>query len=150
MNFRQKISLVFLILGLLFSSIIRVRFNISNGFEFHNIWITWIPSIFDFALLSTKEQDLTSTFLGYIFFAVFGILMLNQIKRPVNKNKNLTTYLGLTVFALLFELISLAQDLYTSYYGQHLRIGMLLFFFGIIVYYQTIHSLKFIGALHHK
>lgn len=148
MNIRQRISLVFLFIGLLFSSIIRVRFNISNGFEFHNWWVTWTPSIFDFALLSSSEHALTSTFGGYLFFALSGFLMLNHMKDFGYKNKMLSAFLGLSVIALAFELISLGQDLFTSYYGQHLRMGLLLFLLGIVVFYRTFPSSKIIGMIH--
>lgn len=85
MNLRQKVSLVFLILGFVFSSIIRVRFNISNGFEYHNLWITWIPSFFDFALIRSSEHALTTTFLGYSIFGVSAYFMLKDIP-PQNIN----------------------------------------------------------------
>lgn len=150
MNLRHKGSLVFLILGFFLSSVIRMKFNISNGFEFHNLWITWLPSFFDFALLSSSEHALTTTFLGYIFFISSGFLMLNNLKNLGNKNKRLTTFLGLSAFALLFELISLAQDLFTSYYGQHLRIGLILFILGIIVFSYTYRSSKIISAFHNN
>lgn len=148
MNLRQKITLGFLILGFIFSSIIRIRFNIDNGFEFHNLWITWIPSFFNFALLSSSEQTLTTTFLGYSFFIASGFLMLKPTKGPGAKNKGLVFFLGLVAFALTFELISLFQDLFFSYYGQHLRMGLLIFLLGIIIFRQTLHSSKIIEKLH--
>lgn len=146
MNLRNKVALVFLILGFIFSCIIRVRFNIAHGFEFHNFWITWMPSFFDFALLSSNEHALTTTFLGYAFFAISGLLMLNYRKALRNNNKSLLIFMGLTAFALLFEVISLAQDFFTSYYGQHLRMGLLLFLLGIVIFSRIYHSPKFINT----
>lgn len=150
MNLRHKITLAFLFLGFIFSSIIRIRFNIDNGFEFHNLWITWIPSFFNFALLSSSEQTLTTTFLGYIFFVTSGFIMFKSTKGLESKNKSLIFFLGLSAFALLFESISLIQDLFFSYYGQHMRIGLLLLIMGLVIFKRTIHSSNIIEKLHHQ
>lgn len=148
MNFRQMISWGLLFLGLLFSSIIRVRFNISHGFEFHEVWVTWIPAIIDFALLSSRDHALTSAFLGYLFFVSAGFLTLNDLKAIGHKNKRLTMFLVLSIFALGFELLSIALDIFNSYHGQHLYMGLILFLLGMTILYEVFRSSKIIGAPH--
>ena len=143
MNSKQKLSLGFLILGLVFSTIIRVRFNVSNGFEFQDFWITPIPSIFDFAAIRSSELALTSTSFGYLFFVIFGLLMLSDFKALRQKNTSLTIFLVLSLLALVFESISVIQDISSSFVGQHLRMGLALFLFGLLIHvnnYRTINN----------
>ncbi len=143
MNSKQKLSLGFLILGLIFSSIIRVRFNVSNGFEFQGFWIMPLPSIFDFAAISSSDLALTSTSFGYLFLGVFGLLMLSDFKALRQKTTSLTVFLVLTLLALVFESVSIIQDISSSFGGQHLRIGLALFLFGLLILvnnYRTINN----------
>ncbi len=143
MNSKQKLSLGFLILGLIFSSIIRVRFNVSNGFEFQGFWITPLPSIFDFAAIRSSDLALTSTSFGYLFLVISGLFMLSDFKALRKKNTSLTVFLVLTLLALVFESVSIIQDLSSSFGGQHLRIGFALFLFGLLVLvknYRTINN----------
>jgi len=143
MNSKRKFSLGFLILGLILSSIIRVRFNISNGFDFQGFWITPLPSIFDFAVLKSSDLTLTSTILGYLFLVISGLLMLRDFKALRHKTTNLTIFLVLTLLALVFESVSIIQDISSSFSGQHLRIGLALFVFGLFVFvnsYRTVNS----------
>lgn len=143
MNSKQKLSLGFLILGLIFSSIIRVRFNVSNGFEFQGFWITPLPSIFDFAVVRSSDLTLTSTILGYLFLVISGLFMLSDIKALRHKTTNLTIFLVLTLLALAFESVSIIQDISSSFSGQHLRIGLALFVFGLLILvnnYKTINN----------
>jgi len=142
MNFKQKLSAGFLILGLIFSSIIRVRFNVSNGFEFQGFWITPLPSIFDFAAIRSTDLALTSTSFGYLFLGVFGLLMLSDFKTLKQKTTSLTIFLVLTLLALVFESVSIIQDVSSDFGGQHLRIGLALFLFGLLILvnnYRTIN-----------
>lgn len=145
MNFKQKIALTFLILGLVFSSIFRMRFNLSEGFEFHNFWISFIPSIFDYAG-SSDELELTSTFFGYILFIIFGILLI-RVNKDANivKNTSLFIFLTITFIAFIVESLSLAHDVTSNFSGQHFRIGPVLFLVGLSIFvksYRTINSLK--------
>ncbi len=143
MNSKQKLSLGFLILGLIFSSIIRVRFNVSNGFEFQGFWITPLPSIFDFAAIRSSDLALTSTSFGYLFLVISGLFMLSDFKALRKKNTSLKVFLVLTLLALVFESVSIIQDLSSSFGGQHLRIGFALFLFGLLVLvknYRTINN----------
>jgi len=143
MNSKQKLSLGFLILGFILSSIIRVRFNLSDGFEFQGFWITLPLPFFDFAASSSTDLTLTSTSLGYLFLVVFGLLMLSDFKVLRQKTTSLTVFLVLTLLALVFESASIIQDINSSFTGQHLRIGVALFLSGllILVYnYRTINN----------
>ena len=143
MNSKQKLSLGFLILGLIFSSIIRVRFNVSNGFEFQSFWITPLPSVFDFAAIRSSDLALTSTSFGYLFLCVFGLLMLSDFKAIRQKTTSLTVFLVLTLLAIVFESVSIIQDISSSFGGQHLRIGLALFLFGLLILvnnYRTINN----------
>ena len=69
----KKLSFVLLILGLIFSQLFIVTFNLDNGFEFHKFLIKPLP-IADYAGKSSPELYLTSTILGYIAFVIFGII----------------------------------------------------------------------------
>ena len=143
MNSKQKLSLGFLILGLIFSSIIRVRFNVSNGFEFQGFWITPLPSVFDFAAIRSSDLALTSTSFGYLFIVISGLFMLSDFKALRKKTTSLTVFLVLTLLALVFESVSIIQDFSSSFGGQHLRIGLALFLFGLLVFvknYRTINN----------
>ena len=143
MNTKQKLSLAFLILGLIFSSIIRVRYNVSNGFEFQGFWITLLPSIFDFAAMRSSDLALTSTSLGYLFLVISGLFMLSDFKALKHKTTSLIVFLVLTLLALVFESFSIIQDISSNFAGQHLRIGLALFLFGLLIFvnnYRTINN----------
>ena len=142
MNSKQKLSLGFLILGLIFSSIIRVRFNVSNGFEFQGFWITPLPSIFDFAVVRSSDLALTSTSFGYLFLIISGLFMLSDFKALRQKTTSLTVFLVLTLLALVFEFVSIIQDISSSFVGQHLRIGLVLFLFGLLILVNSFRSIK--------
>lgn len=142
MNSKQKLSLGFLILGLIFSSIIRVRFNVSNGFEFQGFWITPLPSIFDFAVIRSSDLALTSTSFGYLFLIISGLFMLSDFKALRQKNTSLIIFLILTLLALVFEFVSIIQDISSSFVGQHLRIGLVLFLFGLLILVNSFRSIK--------
>ena len=142
MNSKQKLSLGFLILGLIFSSIIRVRFNVSNGFEFQGFWITPLPSIFDFAVVRSSDLALTSTSFGYLFLIISGLFMLSDFKALRQKNTSLIIFLILTLLALVFEFVSILQDISSSFVGQHLRIGLVLFLFGLLILVNSYRSIK--------
>ena len=142
MNSKQKLSLGFLILGLIFSSIIRLRFNVSNGFEFQGFWITPLPSIFDFAVVRSSDLALTSTSFGYLFLIISGLFMLSDFKALRQKNTSLIIFLILTLLALVFEFVSIIQDISSSFVGQHLRIGLVLFLFGLLILVNSFRSIK--------
>uniref|UniRef100_UPI0032176289 hypothetical protein n=1 Tax=uncultured Draconibacterium sp. TaxID=1573823 RepID=UPI0032176289 len=143
MNAKQKLLLGLLIFGFILSSIIRVRFNLSDGFEFHNFWITPIPSIFDFAALSSSELELTTTILGYLSFLIAGILMLRIVRSSANnKDLSVIAFLVVTCFAIIFEFSSVIQDLNSSFGGKHLRMGLILFVISLTLLFKSHRELK--------
>jgi hypothetical protein len=138
MNTKQKLSIGFLFLGFIFSSMVRVRFNISNGFDFHSFWIKIIPTpIFDFAIYSSNGLYLTTTIFGYLFFVAFGFFMINELKSLKVKSKSPMLFLLFTLCAILFEFTTIIQDVYSSYNGQHLRIGPALLIFGLLIFIKN-------------
>jgi len=136
MNIKQRLSIGFLFLGFIFSSLVRIRFNISNGFDFHSFWIKIIPTpIFDFAGQTSNNLCLTSTFIGYLFFVASGFFMINEFK--FLKIKSPLIFLLLSLCAILFELTSIIQDVNSNYVGQHLRIGPALLIVGLLIFVKN-------------
>lgn len=79
MNNKQKLILVLIILGYIFSSLLRIKFNLSHGFEFYEFWITPIP--FPFFRVVVESSDitlLTSTIFGYLFYALAAIILIKK------------------------------------------------------------------------
>ncbi len=136
----KKLSLILLTLGLIFSQIVVVRFNLNNGFEFHNLWIKILP-IADYAGKSSSEFYLTSTILGYIAFVVFGVLNTNKIKSP-EIFKSVLMFSAITIVVTFFEFTSILEDLNSTFQGKHFRIGWLLFFLGLWIFSKKYLSKK--------
>ncbi len=128
----KKLSIILLFLGLIFSQIIVVRFNLSNGFEFHNFWIKVLP-IASYAGKSSPELYLTSTILGYIAFVVFGVLNTNKVKSP-GIFKSALMFSGITIIVTFFEFTSILEDLNSTFHGKYFRIGWLLFLLGLWIF----------------
>lgn len=132
MKTNQKLILILLIIGLILSSLIRIVFNLSNGFEYHNLWIQILPlPIFDFAGQSSDQMNLTSTIIGYIIYLIAGFLL---IKIQKNKIPWIMIYIIITLISIYFEATSMIQDLNSKFTGQHLRIGPFLFILGLIIF----------------
>jgi len=143
MNSRQKLLFAFLVLGLILSSMIRFTFNVSDGFAFQDFWFKILPlPVFDYAGHASNQLNLTSTVLGYLFFAVFGFLLIKEFK---NDKKWISLAIGfffLTLIAIVFEGSSIVQDLNSNFIGQHFRIGPTLFLFGLLVFTRNFMTLK--------
>ncbi len=142
MKTKQKLTLALLILGFILSSTVRIRFNISDGFEFHNFWITPIPSVFDFAVRSSPDYELTTTILGYLSFLIAGIIMIKMVGKYNNSNLSIFVFLIVTFCAILFEFSSVIQDLNSNYGGKHLRIGLILFLISLLLLVRRNRELK--------
>ncbi len=134
----KKTSLFLLITGLFFSQIIVIRFNLNNGFEFHNLWIKFLP-IADYAGKSSGELFLTSTILGYIAFVIFGVNHTNKSKYP-QIFKSALMYTGIAVVVTFFEFTSILEDLNGTFQGKHFRIGWLLFLLGLWIFWKKYFS----------
>jgi hypothetical protein len=134
----KKRSLFFLITGLIFSQIIIIRFNLNNGFEFHNFWIKILP-LADYAGKSSPELYLTSTILGYIAFIIFGVKHTNKSKYP-RIFKSALMFTGIAIVVTFFEFTSILEDLNGTFQGKHFRIGWLLFLLGIWIFWKRYFS----------
>jgi len=133
MRTNQKVILVLLIIGLLFSSIIRVKFNLSNGFEYHGFWIRLLPiPIFDYAG-GSNDPKLTSTIFGYLFYLVTGLMMLNNHKKIISWA---SVFIAIILISILFETAYMVQDFNQKFVGQHLRVGPFLFIIGFLIFYE--------------
>ncbi|MDY6801209.1 MAG: hypothetical protein SVU94_08305 [Bacteroidota bacterium] len=130
----KKRSLLFLITGLIFSQIIIIRFNLNNGFEFHNFWIKILP-LADYAGKSSPELYLTSTILGYIAFIIFGVVNTNKHKYP-EIFKSALMFTAIAVVVTFFEFTSILEDLNDTFQGKHFRIGWLLFIVGLWIFWK--------------
>ncbi len=130
----KKLSLFLLITGIIFSQIIVIRFNLNNGFEFHNFWIKILP-IAEYAGKSSGELYLTSTILGYIAFIFFGVTNTNKDKHP-EFFKSALMYTAVAVVVTFFEFTSILEDINDTFQGKHFRIGWLLFLLGLWIFWK--------------
>ena len=128
----KKLSLILLILGLVFSQLILFVFNLSNGFEYHEIDIRLLP-IAEYAGRTSPQLYLTSAMLGYIAFVVFGVINTNKIKAP-SIFKSVFMFTAISIVVTFFEFTSILEDLNGTFHGKHFRIGWLLFFLGLWIF----------------
>ena len=127
MSKKQNLFLYLSVLGLLFSSLLRIRFNLSPNFEFSNFWLKVLPlPIYDYAG-SSNETQLTSTIVGYFFYFIAGLIMIWDVRKDKFLFPIVCGFLLLTAFASYQEYTSLIQDIKSTYKGQHMRIGPGLF-----------------------
>lgn len=133
MRAHQKVIFILLILGVIFSSFIRIKFNLSDGFEYHGFWIRLLPlPIFDYAG-GSNELKLTSTIVGYLFYLVSGLMMLKNHKKVISWA---SVFIAIILISILFETIYMIQDMNQKFIGQHLRVGPFLLIVGIILFYE--------------
>jgi len=128
----KKLSFILIIAGLILSQIIRIGFNLNDGFEFHGIIIKFLP-IFDYAGKGSNELYLTSTILGYIAFIVFGIINTNKVKSP-EIFKSAFMFTAIAIVVTYFEFTSVIEDMDGNFQGKHFRIGWLLFFLALWIF----------------
>jgi len=144
MNTKPKILLGLLILGLVFSSLVRLQFNLSDGFVSHGVMTKFIPlPLFDYKGQS-GDLLLTSTIFGYLFFLLAGVLLFLETRKNKLERRLWLGFLFITLYATYFEWTSLMQDINLTYAGQHLRMGPVLFLLGLVLYirsYRT-HQVK--------
>jgi len=137
MTTKQKILLGLLILGLVFSSLVRLQFNLSDGFVSHGVMIKFIPlPLFDYAGQS-GDLSLTSTIFGYLFFLLAGVLLFLKTRKNKLQRRLWLGFLFITLYATYFEWTSLMQDINLTYAGQHLRMGPVLFLLGLVLYIRS-------------
>lgn len=125
----KKLSFILLLLGLILSQIVIVKFNLNSGFEFHNFCFKLLP-VAEYAGKTSPELYLTSTILGYFAYLIFGILNTNKIKSP-ETFKSFLMFTGIAVIVSFFEFTSIIEDLNSNFQGKYFRIGWLLFLLGL-------------------
>jgi len=142
MTTKQKIILGLLMLGLVFSSLVRLRFNLSDGFISHGLWTKMLPvPVFDYNGVS-GDLSLTSTIIGYLFFLLSGVLLLMEAKNNKQLKVLWAGFLLITIYTTYFEWTSLMQDIHLKFVGQHLWMGPALFLLGLILFYRNYQMKK--------
>ena len=134
---KPRILLGLLILGLVFSSLVRLQFNLSDGFVSHGVMTKLIPlPLFDYKGQS-GDLSLTSTIFGYLFFLLSGVLLFLETRKNKLQRRLRLGFLFITLYATYFEWTSLMQDINLTYTGQHLRMGPVLFLLGLVLYIRN-------------
>lgn len=137
MTTKQKILLGLLILGLVFSSLVRLQFNLSDGFVSHGVMIKFIPlPLFDYVGHS-GDLSLTSTIFGYLFFLLSGVLLFLETRKNKLQRRLWLGFLFIALYATYFEWTSLMQDINLHFIGQHLRMGPVLFLLGLFLFIRS-------------
>jgi len=154
MNVNKKTILVYLILGLVFSSIIRIKFNFNNGFEFRELWITFPLPLFDMASDIVKNLVLTSTIIGYLFYVGFGITLISDFKSSIIKETSTFVFLLILFVSISMELVLLIHGMISYTIDYHVRVGPTLFLIGLYIYFKRFvfkskTKTKIIGASHY-
>ena len=128
----KKSSAILLFTGLIFSQLVLLKFNLNNGFDFHNIWFRILP-LAEYTGNTSPELYLTSTIFGYIAFVIFGILNTNKVKSPAIF-KSALMFSAVTIVVTFFEFTSILEELYGTFQGKHFRIGWFLFLLGLWIF----------------
>ncbi len=128
----KKLSILLLILGLIFSQVLTLGYNLNNGFEFQGISVKIIP-LAAYAGKFSEITQLTSTIFGYIFFILFGVLHTNKVKFP-EIFKPALMFSGIAIIVTFFEFTSLFEDMQGNYTGKHFWIGWPLFILGLFIF----------------
>jgi hypothetical protein len=136
----KKLSLILLLVGLIFSQLFIIVFNLNNGFEYHHYTIKLLP-IADYAGKASPQLFLTSTIVGYIAFVIFGFIHTNKIKSP-DIFKSSLMFTGISIVVAFFEFTSILEDLNGTFQGKHFRIGWLLFLLGLWIFSKKYLSKK--------
>ena len=138
MTKKQFLLLALLICGLIFSTHIRITFNLHGGFVFQSWWFSIIPlPLFDHAESSSGQMALTSSVLGYVFYVIFGALCIIDVSG--NRRWLLITlgFIFVTVYAIYFEIAAMIHDLRLVFSGEHLWAGPVLFLLGLLIYFKS-------------
>lgn len=137
MKKQNQLTGALLILGLLFSVVIRFNFNLRDGFQISGTWIHIPGQLLDIAVKSSNELFLTSHIVGYIFYLSFGLLAVKRIdiKKQINKVL-LIIFFALVGLVFLNEFYSWYQDFNHQFTGRHFRIGFLVFLLGSLIFGQ--------------
>ena len=138
MNSKQKLILVLIVLGYIFSSLLRIKFNLSDGFEFHDFWFTLLPfPFFKIAVESSDVSWLTSTIFGYLFYAFAAIVLIKTSLGSKTGFLMSIAFVLAVIYAIYVEGSSFSQDLNSNYIGQFLHIGPFLGVLGALVFLKV-------------
>lgn len=135
---KKGLLLFTLIGGLIFSAMIRISFNLNDGFVFNDFMLKFLPlPLFDFAKADPNQLFLTSTIVGYVFYLIFCLIGLDRIK-PKKPGIFFTflSFVLLTLFASFYEITSIVKDYQGDFVGAHFRTGPVLFMIGLILFLQ--------------
>lgn len=136
MSSKKNILWIILFAGLVFSSIIRLKFNLHGGFTYSNLWFTLLPRpLFDYGNISPINL-LTTTTVGYFFFIAYGIIFLTYGKHRLTLTILIIGLLSLSIIGSVVEISTLFQDINGQYMGRHLRIGPTIFILGLYTMIQ--------------
>ncbi len=127
----KKEKLVILILGLILSSIIRLRFSLYYGLELHGFWVT--PPITFFSFSNKFTHFLTTTFLGYLLFAIFGIMEYKVTSKESKRYRWLTLFVIFCVASASYEIAQMISDYNGVFNGRHFHCGPMLFLIGLAI-----------------
>jgi len=141
MSKKQVIVLFLLICGLVFSSFVRVTFNLHNGFIYHSWWFRLAPlPLFDLSENSSGQLMLTTAMGGYLFYLLAGILFINDVRQ--NRRWLLITlgFMFVTIYAIYFELSAMIHDWQGKFTGEHLWAGPVLFLLGLLIFFKILKT----------
>jgi len=137
MTFKQKQFLILLALGLVFSSILRITFNLNDGFLFHDFSFTPPLPLFDYAAEGSQQSELTSTLIGYVFYLIAAVLFISEIKKNQRWLMILLGLIAITLYATYFEISAMVADMQGEYAGRHAWVGPTLFLLGLLIYFKS-------------
>ncbi len=126
-----------LILGLLFSATMGFKFNLTNGFELKDWWISIPLQIFDFAGQSSNELALNSQLIGYVFYLIFGLVSLKTRNIQSNTSKFLlAAFFVLVGLVFISDFYSFYLDINREFRGRHFGVGLLVFLLGLGIHFD--------------
>ena len=126
-----------MIFGLVFSSIVRITFNLSDGFVFHDLSLTPPLPLFDYADEGSTHAELTSTLVGYVFFILAGFIFIDEIKENQRWLMILLGFVAIAMYASYFEVSSMIADINGEYKGTHAWVGPTLFLLGLLIFFKS-------------
>lgn len=135
----KKLSVLLLMLGLLFSV-----FYIRASWGVNGSTVEYQPNRLSNLFMlggGSEHMYVTTSFIGYLFLVVFGLINLNR-SRTMGLSKPLSLFLTINIILLLFELSSWLLMYQNAFHGIHARIGALLVLPGLLLWDRMYHNSK--------
>ena len=126
----KKREILLLTLALIFSSIVRLRFSLNDGFQYEGLWFTAPITFFSFS--TSQTSSLTTTFVGYLLYIIVGILLYRETIKGTSRYRMLTLYIIIAAAASGYEISQIISDYNGHFNFHHLHIGPFLFLVGVI------------------